>query len=101
MTDINAPVAEVTGLASAVHYTKGVAAAHESHGSGEAFVGSLRSFEVGDPDIALVQEAQEASRNAAAKWQAAADALHNHNASVREAYQAAPEAGNKQFATSE
>lgn len=93
---------EVTGLASAVHYAKGVAAAHQSHGSGEAYVASLRGFEVGEGDVALVEAAQEASRNAAAKWQTAADALLNHNAAVREAYQASGgEAGNKQFATSE
>lgn len=100
--DVNqAGTSEVTGLASAVQYTKGVAAAHASHGAGEAFVSSLRAFKVGEGDVALVQQAQEASRNAAAMWQAAADALINHNSGVREAYQAAPEAGDRQFVTSE
>lgn len=100
-TDNPSGVTEVTGLASAVAYANGVAAAHEAHGSGESYVASLRQFQVGDSDVALVQAAQEASKNAAAKWQTAADALRDHNAGVREAYQTAPEAGNKQFATSE
>lgn len=102
-TDTTNPsgVTEVTGIASAVAYAKGVAAAHAAHGDGEGYVGSLANFEVGSSDIDKVRAAQEASRNAAALWQAAADALHTHNMGVREAYASSPEAGNKQFATSE
>lgn len=99
--DTDQTVSEVTGLSSAVAYAKGVAAAHSAHGSGEGYVSSLASFEVGAGDIAKVRAAQEASINAAALWQTAADALHDHNMAVREAYRAAPDAGNKTFATSE
>lgn len=102
-TDTTNPsgVTEVTGMASAVAYAKGVSAAHAAHGDGESYVGSLANFEVGASDIDKVRAAQEASRNAAALWQTAADALQSHNMGVREAYASSPDAGNKQFATSE
>jgi hypothetical protein len=100
-THMSGSSGEVTGLASAVTYANEVAATHDEHGSGEGFVSSLASFEVGQGDIAKVLAAQEASRNAGALWREAAQALQDSNNAVKEAYSTSPDAGNKQFATQE
>ncbi len=92
---------EVTGLATAVSYAEGVAAAHESHATdAETFAGSLASNGVGDGTVGLVAQAQEASGVAAAAWTAVKDAL-NDQMGVKEAYDATPDAGDKDFVTAE
>ncbi|GAB7053149.1 hypothetical protein [Catenuloplanes indicus] len=103
MTDTaSQPTSEITGLVSAVNYATQVAQAHATHGGGEQYIGSLRSFEVGEDVIAKVALAQEASQNAAAAWTGAADAIASTNAAVAEAYRSSGgQAGNKQFATGE
>jgi len=92
---------EVTGVKSAIAYAEAVAAAHEAHGSAEQYISSLTTMDVGKVDIAKVQVAQEASRNAAAMWKDAAEALTTSNAAVGEAYMTSPDAANKQAQTNE
>lgn len=96
------PSGEVTGLPSAIAYANAVADTHASHGSGEGFIASLTSFEVGPDDISKVQAAQESSRNAEQMWREAAQALQTSNNAVKEAYATSGgNAGNKQFNTQE
>lgn len=92
---------EVTGLTTAIDYANGVAQAHQSHAAdAETFAASLASNEVGDGTIGLAVQAQEASSAAGAAWSAVADAL-NDQTGVKEAYEATPDAGSREFVTSE
>lgn len=92
---------EVTGLATAIQYAEGVAAAHVAHSTdAETFASSLAGNGVGDDTVGLVAQAQEASAAAADAWQSVADTLHGHTG-VKEAYDATPDAGDKEFVTAE
>ncbi len=95
-------MSEITGLQSAIAYTQQVAGAHSAHsaGGGEAFIGSLQSFDVNGKALALVAAAQEASSIAAGAWSAAAAELSKQNV-VKEAYDSVPGAGNKAFVQGE
>lgn len=97
-----APVAEITGLQSAIAYADAVADAHASHssGGGEAYIGSLQAAEVSGRAIQMVAEAQEASQIAADSWRAAAVELAKQNI-VKEAYDSVPDAGSKVFVQGE
>ncbi|MFI5833234.1 hypothetical protein ACIA5A_06105 [Micromonospora sp. NPDC051300] len=96
------PNAEITGLPTAIAFAQGMANAHRaaSTAGGEQYVAALRSFEVGDGTIATVASARELSAQAAAAWERAADEIGKQN-TVKEAYQAVPDAGNKRFVTGE
>ncbi len=92
---------EVTGLATAIDYAAGVAQAHESHATdAETFAASLASNGVGDSTVGLVAQAAEASGQAAAAWAAVRGALEEQ-VTVKEAYEATPDAGDKDFVTAE
>lgn len=95
-------MSEITGLQSAVAYAEGVAAAHEQHSltGGEAYLGSLQSFEVSGRVLQLVASAQESSQIAAGTWKAAAAEL-SKQLIVKEAYDAVPDAGTKAFVQGE
>lgn len=99
-TSMSEPVAEVTGLQSAIDYAEGVASAHAAHGAAEGFAGSLAQAEYGDGVLSAVAAAQEASANAGALWTAAAEKLKESNV-VKEAYGMAPDAGHKQHVMAE
>jgi hypothetical protein len=92
---------EVTGIPSAIRYAQQMAEAHASHGGNEGYLTSLANMEVGPGDIAKVQAAMEASANAGAMWQAAADSIDKNNRAVAEAYSTSPDAANKQANTNE
>ncbi|MDW3849639.1 hypothetical protein NMK34_23785 [Micromonospora sp. BRA006-A] len=94
--------AEITGLPTAIAFAQGMASAHRaaSTAGGEQYVAALRSFEVGDGTIATVATARELSAQAAAAWERAAAEIGKQN-TVKEAYQAVPDAGNKRFVTGE
>jgi hypothetical protein len=92
---------EVTGIPSAIRYAQQMAEAHASHGGNEGYLTSLANMEVGAGDIAKVQAAMEASANAGAMWQAAADSIDKNNRAVAEAYSTSPDAANKQANTNE
>ncbi|WP_433730945.1 hypothetical protein ACQP2Y_21410 [Actinoplanes sp. CA-051413] len=87
---------EVTGIPSAVHYMNQVAATHSQHGGNEQILTAMNTMKIGPGDISLVQQAQEASRNAAELWTTAGDTIERHNAGVREGYGSAPDAADKQ-----
>ncbi len=95
-------MSEITGLQSAIAYAQQVAGAHSAHstGGGEAYLGSLQSYEVSGQAIALVAAAQEASSIAAGAWSAAAAELGKQTV-VKEAYDSVPGAGNKAFVQGE
>lgn len=86
---------EVTGIPSAVHYMTQVAATHTAHGGNEQLITAMVGMRIGDGDTALVQQAQEKSRNAADLWTTAATTIDRHNAGVREGYGSAPDAADK------
>jgi hypothetical protein len=101
MTTSTQQSGEVTGIPSAIHYAKEMAAAHVSHGGNEGFLGSLARMEVGDGDVAKVRAAMQASRNAGALWEDAANSIEQNNGGVKQAYAVAPDAANKQANTTE
>jgi hypothetical protein len=86
---------EVTGIPSAVHYMTQVAATHTQHGGNEQLITAAANMNIGDGDTALIQQAQEASRNAAELWTHAATTIDGHNAGVRQGYASAPDAADK------
>lgn len=86
---------EVTGIPSAINYLTQMANVHQQHADNEALAARLAGFRIGDTDLALVQAAMTASRDAAELYRAAADALEKSNAAVREAYASAPDAADK------
>ncbi|MFG1847753.1 hypothetical protein [Micromonospora carbonacea] len=94
--------AEITGLPTAIIFAQGMANAHKAAAAagGEQYVAALRGFDVGDGAIATVTHAREMSAQAAAAWDAAAAEMQKQN-TVKEAYQAVPDAGNKRFVTGE
>lgn len=94
------PVAEVTGLQSAIAYAEGVSGAHAAHGAAEGFTASLADAGYGDSVLGAVAAAQEASANAGALWAAAAAKLKESNV-VKEAYDNVPDAGNKHHVMAE
>ena len=86
---------EVTGIPSAVHYMTQVAATHTQHGGNEQLLTAMQAMNIGAGDVSLVQQAQEASQNAAELWTTAATTIEQHNAGVREGYGSAPDAADK------
>lgn len=95
-------VAEVTGLQSAIAHAEAVAAAHEQHSmaGGEGYLSSLAGFGVRGQAIQLVATAQEFTEMAAGAWRAAATELAKQNM-VKEAYDAVPDAGSREFVQGE
>lgn len=93
---------DTTGLSTAIAFAEQAASAHESFATAgtEGYTNALVRFEVGDSCVGLALAAQEASQLAAAKWREHLEALQSQ-LTVREAYQANPDAGSKQFVTGE
>lgn len=92
---------EVTGLSSAVNYAQQQQQAHDRAVTDcEGFAAALSANEVSGEALTEAQRAMELEQQTAAAWQRAHTALSNHMG-VKEAYDANPDAGNKQFVTSE
>lgn len=93
--------AETTGLQSALAYTSAMA---ETTGEGvssvETSIAALENGEVGSAVTGPLAQAQEHLAAAQAAFKEANDALTQH-INVQEAYNATPDAGNKQFVTAE
>lgn len=94
--------AEITGLPTATAFADGMVNAHRAASSagGEEYVAALRKFDVGEGVISSVATAREASMQAAAAWERVATDLRKQQ-TVKEAYDAVPDAGNKAFVTGE
>jgi len=93
---------EVTGIPSAIHYMRQVAAIHRTHAASAEQAGhAMQKMTVTGSDENNLATAKEASEKAAAAWETAADAIELHNQGVREAYGAAPGAAEKQYQTAE
>jgi hypothetical protein len=87
---------EVTGIPSAIHYLRTMAASHEAHAAQqEALVARMADMKVGAADLGMVQSAAAASLGAAQLFTEAADSIQKNNQAVREAYGSAPEAADK------
>lgn len=86
---------EVTGIPSAIHYLREVAAVHLAHADNEAMIARLAGMRVGPGDLDLVRAAMTESQEAAEMFTTAADTLEKSNAAVREAYASAPDAADK------
>jgi len=95
-------MSEITGLQSAIAYAEAQAHAAEQNSlaGGEAYLSSLQGFEVSGQAIEAVALAQEASSDAAAAWRYAAAELAKQ-LTVKEAYDAVPDAGSKAFVQGE
>ncbi|GGM22292.1 hypothetical protein ACFFX1_11220 [Dactylosporangium sucinum] len=92
---------EVTGLGTATQYAGGMAQAHASSvAATEQFVANLQGNGVSGEVISAATAAQEASNAAAAAWDRANQVLTQHS-QVKEAYDANPGAGSKEFVTAE
>jgi hypothetical protein len=95
------PMAEATGLVSAIGYADEMRRVHEANMAEiEAWTASLRANEVSGDPITAAARAAEQTQAAAAAWDQAKTALERHMA-VKEAYDANPDAGSRQFVTSE
>ena len=100
-SDMTDAPGEVSGLASAQNYATEMSTAMANQVPlTENFVASLQGGGVSGDAVAAAARAQELSAAASAAWTEARAALDRQN-TVREAYQATPEAGNKEFVTSE
>lgn len=92
---------EVTGLSTAQGYAAEMAKAMGDQVTlTEQFVASLSAAGVSGDSIQAAQQAQELSAQASAAWAAANAALQQQNV-VKEAYNAVPDAGSREFVTSE
>lgn len=94
-------MAEVTGLVSALAHAREMRKAFEESTAGaEQYAASLANGGVSGEALAAVQQAMEAQQAAAAAWGAAESTLEKH-LSVKEAYEANPDAGHREFVTAE
>jgi hypothetical protein len=92
---------EITGLSSALNYTSAMAATMAEGAAGvETSIASLKAGEVSGPGVERLAAAQELLAQAQAEFDAA-HAAFQQQLNVKEAYEATPGAGNKQFVTSE
>lgn len=92
---------EATGLVSAMNHAEALRKTYENYAAmGDTFVASLANGEVSGEAVNAAQRAREAEQLAAAEWAACHHALAEQLA-VKEAYNATPDAGSKQFVTSE
>lgn len=92
---------EITGLATAQQYAAGMAGAFSSQSANtEQFMANLTANQVTGEAVTAAAQAQELTNAAAAAWASAQDALHRHT-QVAEAYAANPDAGSREFVTSE
>jgi hypothetical protein len=98
----SAPAPEATGLTSAIAYASQMAATFGNNAaSTEQWIASLQGQGgVTGPAIAAAHQAVEKQQECAAAWQACAAALGGHT-QVKEAYQANPGAGNREFVTND
>ncbi|MEV0732405.1 hypothetical protein [Polymorphospora sp. NPDC050346] len=94
------PVAEVTGLVSAIAYSEGVSTAHIAHGSAEGFASSLTEANYGPGVMTALAAAQEASTNAGVLWGALTAKLRE-GLVVKEAYGMASDTGDKAHVVNE
>ena len=98
---MTATTGEATGLVSAMNHAEALRKTYENYAAmGDTFVASLAAGEVSGEAVAAAQRAREAEQLAAAEWAACHTALAQQ-LHVKEAYNAAPDAGSKQFVTSE
>ena len=100
-SDMTDAPGEVSGLASAQTYATEMSSAMAAQVPlTEQFMASLQGGGVSGEAVAAAARAQELSAATSAAWAEANEALQRQNV-VKEAYQATPEAGNKEFVTSE
>jgi len=93
--------AEVTGLSSAQQYVTEMRSAMEGSVSGaESYASALQTGGVSGPAVDAAARAMELQQQAAAAWGEAEAALQRHM-SVREQYEANPDAGSREFVTAE
>ena len=92
---------ETTSLAAAQHYTDSMAsAANNAIASIEQAIAHMQARGVSGPALAAFAQASEMASGLAAQCQAASGALSQQQV-VKEAYAAAPGAGDKEFVTGE
>lgn len=92
---------EVTGLVTAMTYASQQQEAHQQNlPHTEQWLAALRSGDVAGEPIAAGTQAMEADQAAAAAWARAHEALAAQ-LTVKEAYHANPDAGDKRFVTAE
>lgn len=99
--DVTTVNAETTGLQSALNYNAAMAEkAGEGAASVEMSIAALEQGEVGGAVTSPMAQGREHLEAAQACFKQAHDELQQHM-NVREAYDATPDAGNKQFVTAE
>lgn len=93
----NQPSGETAGLGSAIRFAAGMAKAmRDAAARTEQSMASLSGSEVGQPPIDALNQAMEFATNAAHVFEGAQNLLEKQ-LSVKEAYDANPDAGNKRF----
>lgn len=95
------PDAETANLGSAIRFVEGMATSmREAASRTETSIASLQGGEVGPGPIAVLQQAMEQATTAAVAFDQAKAELEKQM-SVKEAYDATPDAGSKQFLTTD
>lgn len=94
-------MAEATGLTTSINYAADMRKANEDNvAEAEGFAASLEANGVSGPSVDAARQAMEAQQQAAAAWQHAHATLESH-LGVKEQYDAHPDAGTREFVTSE
>jgi hypothetical protein len=94
-------MAEATGLSSSIAYAAGMVKAHEANvAEAEGWAASLQAQGVTGPAVEAAHRAMETQQQAAAAWRQAQAALESH-LGIKEQYDAHPDAGSREFITTE
>lgn len=95
------PMAEATGLTTSIAYAADMSKANEANvAEAEGWAASLQAQGVSGPAVEAAHRAMEAQQQAAEAWRQAKGALDAH-LGVKEQYDAHPDAGSREFVTSE
>ena len=94
-------MAEATGLTTSIAYAADMCKANEDNvAEAEGWAASLQAQGVTGPAVEAAHRAMEAQQQAAEAWRQAQSVLESH-LGVKEQYDAHPDAGSREFVTSE
>lgn len=95
------PMAEATGLTTSIAYAADMSKANEDNvAEAESWAASLQAQGVTGPAVEAAHRAMEAQQQAAEAWRQAQAVLESH-LGIKEQYESHPDAGSREFVTSE
>lgn len=94
-------MAEATGLTTSIAYAADMSKANEDNvAEAESWAASLQAQGVTGPAVEAAHRAMEAQQQAAEAWRQAQAVLESH-LGIKEQYESHPDAGSREFVTSE